>query len=104
MIDERVRKKQVRGFFKALLRLQKLPYNTGVRGLSFSGHATYGLFYNSIGSNFIRTCSALFKVGNIRQRSRSDAFQRFACEKGLDRKSTRLNSSHIQKSRMPSSA
>ena len=26
------------------------------------------------------------------------------CRRGLDRKSTRLNSSHIQKSRMPSSA
>ena len=32
-------------------------------------------------------------------------FVNFACEvKDLDRKSTRLNSSHIQKSRMPSSA
>ena len=34
----------------------------------------------------------------------SDYIQRQKLRKAIDRKSTRLNSSHIQKSRMPSSA
>ena len=33
-----------------------------------------------------------------------EAMTKFEIDEGLDRKSTRLNSSHIQKSRMPSSA
>ena len=40
----------------------------------------------------------------IAMRQFDTAAEKLNLEPGLDRKSTRLNSSHIQKSRMPSSA
>ena len=43
------------------------------------------------------------QLANLEQRSAEDALVREQIDE-LDRKSTRLNSSHIQKSRMPSSA
>ena len=52
----------------------------------------------------------LFEKVGLNKREAKDMVEAFfeeirgALERGEDRKSTRLNSSHIQKSRMPSSA
>ena len=70
----------------------------------FHGFSVYGRLL----AIYVGTRGAIFIVGfrSRRSRGRKDRRQRSheAPEGGPDRKSTRLNSSHITRSRMPSSA
>ena len=66
------------------------------------------LFGGSGGQNFFEKATwvmgAIFILGSLGLSVLKSREQRASILEGIDRKSTRLNSSHIQKSRMPSSA
>ena len=66
--------------------------DTGCRGFFLAPVATYHRQYEALRAFFIEG------------RRLQDIAQQFGYRETSDRKSTRLNSSHIQKSRMPSSA
>ena len=63
-------------------------------------------FKNSVSEYVMRTAQPLVLDRNVMARVRALGIEPIGrpCESLIDRKSTRLNSSHIQKSRMPSSA
>ena len=74
------------------------------RNIHHKAHKAGWLRAAVLGSNDGLVATASLMIGVAAATSHSSANKGFLVAAGLDRKSTRLNSSHIPLSRMPSSA